>query len=881
MIFKRFIERRGLGTSESHLLATMGGRTLQDLNKTIQEANYNRDIAWIFKRGGLYLELRRKQAIRVRGSGDNSENKNAPINHNPSTNDARDEGQLFALMNWECPECFMHIWAPHHPRSCHRCGLILPPGNDMALSFTPAAPIDGHCVACGKAGTRGGQCDECGGPIEPDDQSCHYHNGWRHGPRPPGSHLDIIPANLGNAHENIANDHIAQIIFGLEGILAPPYSTATKSIIEGALKRLDNNHIFRIKRQQHPAKENAVARLVANHLTSNDPRLATIAPMLDIGHPSLITALLGAASRRTVLSKIISDDGTHLANQNTICTFINELSSWAQLKTWTLGSGHKIPDPFPIDTKYDEAQALVNAALYDDSVGYDHMVTNILNRTTNPLRMIVLGHEALPRKALRSLPRHQLEDLSLSPTCTLNAYIADVTTEFIVNESRRLKILRAFVNLRQPAACYAMILTAETISSFDPYIDHRGILRHNISNIQDLMDITCNTAKLDCIAKPTFTHQTPPELGLDILCLEDLGKALIHNHLMQQAPSLFVPYTAVISRTRDPPDANTREAITSYLGRPLPWEPEVWDGNICPSKEIMENTFGFITWKQAFYLHKHHNVRMGGEAVQHPSCEFCGISWTFWFTGPCPLCIRPTYATPNTQDRIKRGIRVIMKIAKARLILIDLLESVQARHNSINSATSTFQTTPLHVIVIKGYSALFTIQNGHMANIGFQTLVGPEDNIFAKAAQLIRDKTNIAAEASDLIAYPGSARDGANILFYPSIERDIWVRIPGTLVEAEFGCLSVLKYLPRTFEKPALHQEILQLLNYMFNDPRAQYSQIMAKCHICGSLGPVGSKCKHDPQEYGCHPHHCRLETGIVGFLQGRQADCHICGQQS
>ena len=818
-------------------------------------------------------------AIRVRGSGPPSNpeaaNQEAP-NHNT---------HLSLFKEWACPECLMYLWAPSFPTACHRCGYYVHIDSEGASTrlFEIVPTTDGQCLACSRKGVSGQQCPECGGPIEPIDQSFHYQDGWRQGPRPQGLQLDFIPANFAKMHENLANTLIAQILHNLEGILSPPYSAPTKAIIDTSLRRLDNGHLTRMTKQEHPFLENAIARLVSKHLTNKDPRLACIASMLSIEHPAHVTALLGAASRQATFAKIISDDGTLLANQITVFSFINELSSWAQLKNLTLGSGHKIPDPFPQNTKYEEAQALINAALHDDSIGHDYIVTKILGLTTNPLRQMVLGHESFPRKALRSQPRDILEGLLSAPPCTINSFVANTTTELIANESRRLKTLRAFINLSQPAACYAMILTAETILSFDPYIDHRGILLRDPAGIRSLMEITCHSAKRRCISTPTFTHCTPPELGLDILCLEDLGKVLIHNYLVKQAPSLFIPYTATIKNTRDPPDPPTRDAITEYLGRPLPWDREVWDGSMDSARDMMLNTFGNITWNQGFYMHKHYNVRMGGEAVKDHSCKYCGIPWTFWFAGPCPLCIPPTYSLPNVDERIKRGLRIIRNYALGRLIFINLYYHIQAKRSKALSPTSTDKKprhTPLHVIILKGYSALFTIQDGTIANIGFQTTVRPDDNVFAKAAELIRATTNITANASDLVAYPSSADDGSNILFYPSIERDIWVRLPGNVTEAEFGDLNTLKYL-RLHGNPAVHRMIIKRLTYIFDDPRAQYEQIMARCHVCRSLGPIGSKCNHDPKIYGSKAHYCRLETPIVGFLQGRQADCHMCGQQT
>ena len=50
------------------------------------------------------------------------------------------------------------------------------------LGVQAASP--GTCLACGCPGDAGVMCQDCGGPIEPDDHSCHYNDGsWWSGPR--------------------------------------------------------------------------------------------------------------------------------------------------------------------------------------------------------------------------------------------------------------------------------------------------------------------------------------------------------------------------------------------------------------------------------------------------------------------------------------------------------------------------------------------------------------------------------------------------------------------------------------------------------------------------------------------------------------------------
>ena len=42
----------------------------------------------------------------------------------------------------------------------------------------------GTCKCCGSVQDPFSQCLDCGGPVEPDDGSYHYHFGWQLGPQP-------------------------------------------------------------------------------------------------------------------------------------------------------------------------------------------------------------------------------------------------------------------------------------------------------------------------------------------------------------------------------------------------------------------------------------------------------------------------------------------------------------------------------------------------------------------------------------------------------------------------------------------------------------------------------------------------------------------------
>ena len=211
--------------------------------------------------------------------------------------------------------------------------------------------------------------------------------------------------------------------------------------------------------------------------------------------------------------------------------------------------------------------------------------------------------------------------------------------------------------------------------------------------------------------------------------------------------------------------------------------------------------------------------------------------------------------------------RVIRCIGRAARAFKDLLELVKTAPALVES------TYPVHVLLMKGFSTLFLRQREGTCDIGLRTGAGYSEDPFAVAAKLLADETTIQAKPSDFITIPGVTLPGASILLYPSTDKDIWVRDTAKYAELEFVCCNTLENVGKIFPTSCFFHQLRGVVNYVLNDPSCHYHQILARCPICHSLGPRGSSCTHPSR-----PPFPRQETGIVGYLQGKQADCNMCG---
>ena len=788
---------------------------------------------------------------------------------------------------WECPDCFLIVWAPFAPSSCHRCNfqasspLVSPP-----FTFKLALPPLGQCIGCGSRGPSGTQCLNCAAPVEPLDQSFHYEFGWRHGPR---------PDNLGPSHPNapespfVGSNNIgfikclaSQIISALGGIFSDPLCVRTRAVFKLALEALDAGHLNRLLSSQYTDRLNAVSKLVTNHLSETSPRMACIRANITLDQPAALVALLGADSRPSVFNKIISPEGAHLTSQESIMQHIAKLSSWATLRVMTIDRDDtsRIPDPFTSISAI-ELHSLTNVALHQDSGRRSRLVSDILSSASYPLHDILLGHSMLPNAALRTLSTPDLEALLTSPD--LDYSISTITTKFIEGESRRLTILGAFVHLTQPAALLAMILFVENILSFDVLLSSEGVLIGTPNSLLQRVDSIISQARQYVISRPTLSSV---DFDTQDDNLSELRDRLLRIYITKKAPELLTPYTAFVQDPpRAPPGLATRELVTKFLGRPLPWEMSVWDGSLPINRESLHSTYGDISWKESYYLLKHFNIRIGGPELCDAPCGECGYGWAFHFSGSCPFCADPPPPSICIKERRARFIRVAWKIGTAAVVLLNLLREIRSASAPANPlpleiAPPTAQT--VHILIMKGYSTLYLLGRDGKADIGFHSNTLEDESVFTAAARIIATETNINARSSDFISLPGVTCAGESVLIYPSIDRDVWVRDTSKYKEVEFVCLNTIVNIGKIFPTHIYFAIMQDISKYIFDDPAAHYRQIMARCPICRSLGPLQSQCSHPSVSWkSLLPPASRLTTAVVGYLQGVQSDCQMCSHSA
>lgn len=743
----------------------------------------------------------------------------------------------------------------------------------------------GECIGCGARASSGTQCLECGAPVEPLDQSYYYNFGWRLGPRPDQSgptHPNAPESPfVGSNNVGFIKCLVSQLISALGGIFSNPLSIRTRTIFKLALESLDAGHLNRLLSRSHSRRITAVAKLVTNYLSETSPRMACIRANIAMDQPATLVALLGADARPSIFIKIISPVGAHLASHETIMDHIQKISSWATLRVMTqdCDSSSRIPDPFS-STSAIELQSLTNAALHQDSGRRSRLVSDILSKTSYPLHDIMLEHAALPNSALRTLSTPDLE--ALLNSTDLDDSVSNITSKFIEGESRRLTVLGSFVQLTQPAALLAMILFVENIPSFDPLLTPDGVLIGIPSCFLQLTDSIIAQAQRYVISRPTLSS---PDFDNEDDNLSDLRDRLLRIHLTKSAPELLVPYTAIIrDPPRSPPGPATRELITNFLGRPLSWDHSVWDGSLPINNESLYDAYGEITWKESYYLLKHFNVKIGGPELCDAPCGSCGYAWAFHFTGPCPFCTDPPLPLMDPISRRARVIRIIWKVGTAAAILVNLLQKVRAVSGPLDPLPVAIDTSTqlVHVLIMKGYSTLYLLSREGKADIGFHSTIMPEETPFTAAARILGTETNIHTRSSDFISLPGVTCAGEPVLFYPSIDRDIWVRDTAKYKELEFVCKNTLANIRKIFHTYPYYSPMEEIAKYVFDDPAAHYRQIMARCPICRSLGPQETQCGHPSNKWKkILPPACRLVTSTVGYLQGKQSDCQMCGEAS
>ena len=810
-------------------------------------------------------------SIRLRGAGDPA----LPGGHGSLIPPPQPNDHSYLLpRRYECPECSMIIWTPTPPIECPRCDFQ---ETEYSHKFQLTTPQNGECMGCGMKGTAGNQCENCGAPIEPSDNTFHFQFGWHHTPRPEPSRTNMnVDTNDHNTPFSPPKDIlVTKLLSSLTSILSPPHAPRTIIILKEALMKTNTEKITHLLNLPPTARTIGTAREATSHIASISPRLSRFCDLIILAQPAKVTALLGLMARPNV-ADILHPSGTEVANKETIAAYINELSSWAQLKVATFGSPHGIPSPFA-DAATIMVQNAFNISTYDDSPFHDNIITRILNETSGPLKSIILRNELIVRRALRSVDGPTLIGMTKtswdnSPSDTAKEVAARATLH-IAAESRRLLTLRAFVCLSQPAALLAMIITSENIGILERYIDPKGILISNPYNITYLMESYCTRAIKFCASHATFLDDC--NVDLDHWSFDNLKRNLLHQHLLQSYPSLFLPRSSEkLPLRHQPPGIFTRDAIKEILGREVNWQPSAWDHSTPPDPITMAETFGQIQWKHADYIFRHYNVCFGNY-TQDLSCEHCHFQWPFFFTGKCPACLTPILPIHSNARKI-RAINIIRKVGAISMVFSGLLESVRRKHLMPSIQSFNTQDQPLiHVVPVKGYSALFLMRKGEIPDIGFRGIALPQENPLNTAVRILQNETNIQAVATDFVNAPIWDGHPSEITFiFPSMERDIWVSNRDTYIDFEFVCTATLQKLHQIHQTTIYFPSLLQSIEYLLNDPLSNYQLIMAKCPHCRSLGPVSSLCRHQASLQTIkHPITKRIETSVVGFLQGNLMD--------
>ena len=822
----------GLGSPSTHSLTTLGGRLLNDRNITLFEANKKRDIEVVKGYEGLHLILRpnHRQAIP-------DGQRNLP----PTDSSQRDEDNKGAVR--------------------------LRGSGDNSHSSINNTCAPGECLGCGSKSTAGTQCPECGAPVEPLDQSFHYDFGWKPGPRP---HTVV---SIENNHSPSAKEPlINRLLDSLTGILKPPHSPRATELMREALLKLQGSQITRLINLKPSMRVRDVACITSFHISNISPRMSRFYNLITISQPAKLTALFGLMARSPIFADLLKISGTDGVNVETILNYINELSSWAHLKVATVGSLHDIPNPFP-SAELSHIQAAYNIATYDDSISQDAIINDIFEAATGTLKLIILNHDLPIRRALRSVDKSALRSwakMGHPLPRDIGLIMASSATRHIAAESRRLTCLRAFIRLSQPGALLAMIITSENIEKFDSCMDTKGILLNHPQYVTNLMESCCLEAIRFVSSHAEFSSNC--NINLYDTQFDKLKASLLHRHLQIHAPALFLPGASEpLPPSLLPPETQLRDTITAYLGRELEWDESAWDGSINADPINLSNIFGQITWKQSYYLYRQFNICLGSQLSLIP-CEHCYYEWPFFFTGKCPACDVPTSHIDKAK-RLLKAKRIVRCIGLFSITIKALYNSVK-----IKTAADHGQTTKLiHVVPVKGFSALFLMRKGEIPDIGFRDITAEGESHRAAAKRILETETNIRATESEFLATYGADTHGAMLIYiYPTIERDIWVNNRIKYTDVEFACTNSLNMLHSIHQCTIFFSPLLEKLTNIFDNPSNNYRLLMAKCPHCRSLGPASTMCSHASSlSLTTHPASRRLETAVVGFLQGTLMDRH------
>ena len=208
-VFQR-VTSHGLGSPSTHYLITLSGRPLNDINATIFEANKKRNIEMVKEDKGLHLMLR---PIRWQAQRDDHIN---PPNDTTSQNN-ENNGAVRLRGSGDNPPTSMET-------------------------------RPGECIGCGTRATAGGQCLDCGAPVEPLDQTFHYDFGWKLGPR-----LQNTMTIANNPSPMATESMVSRLLASLTGILKPPHSPRATELLNEALLKLRANQVTRLVNLSMPA----------------------------------------------------------------------------------------------------------------------------------------------------------------------------------------------------------------------------------------------------------------------------------------------------------------------------------------------------------------------------------------------------------------------------------------------------------------------------------------------------------------------------------------------------------------------------------------------------------------------------------------------------
>ena len=154
----------------------------------------------------------------------------------------------------------------------------------------------------------------------------------------------------------------------------------------------------------------------------------------------------------------------------------------------------------------------------------------------------------------------------------------------------------------------------------------------------------------------------------------------------------------------------------------------------------------------------------------------------------------------------------------------------------------------IHVVPIKGYSALVYRDQTGEAHLGFQYLVQdspvPEGSTGEAIACIIalKDHSSIQALPNDLLPFHYPNSHGDRLFLLPCVETEISIwDAEENDDDIEFLPMRELMNLdpPLAPGLPDLRDAIINI----FADPIFDLSSTLTKCETCRSLGPSGSSC--------------------------------------